>query len=35
LDPAPKTGQAQARYFYYEIDEANISMKSKDFDNIY
>jgi hypothetical protein len=31
----PKTEQAKARNLYYETDDANISLNSKDYDNLY
>jgi len=35
LDPVPKTSAGQARHFYYETDEANLTVNSKDYDDLY
>ena len=35
LDPVPKTSAGQARHFYYETDEANMTVKSRDYDDLY
>ena len=35
LDPIPKTHAGQARHFYYETDEADLLIKSKDYDSLY
>ena len=35
LDPIPKTAGGQARCFYYETDDVNLTVKSKDFDDLY
>lgn len=35
LDPVPKTSAGQARHFYYETDGADVTVKSKDYDDLY
>jgi len=35
LDPVPKTTAGQARFFFYDADDAEASVASKDFDDMY
>jgi len=35
IDPKPKTDAAKARFFYYETEEAQIPIESRDFDQMY
>ena len=35
LDPNPKTSAGQQRHLYYGAEEANLSVRSQDFDDIY
>ena len=34
-NPIPETAAGQQRFFYYEADEANLTVNSKDFDDVY
>ena len=34
-NPIAETAAGQQRFFYYEADEANLTVNSKDFDDVY